>query len=71
MSLTRLHFGVTLLALVLVGLAELGGVYRTDGSSPRVDPTVRENPSSYRPVYVPLGRSSGSGGSSGGWGSGK
>ena len=71
MSLTRLHFVVSLLLLLGAAGLELVGIRPIDGSSPAVNPSVRENPASYRPVYVPLGRSSGSGGSSGGWGSGK
>lgn len=59
-----------LLAVLLVVqiLIELGGVYFVPANPPRDAGSVRENPASYRPLYLPVDRSSGSGG---GWGSGK
>lgn len=43
----------------------------TTGSGERVPESVRANPGSYRPVYIPTYRGGGSGGSGGGWSSGK
>lgn len=54
--------------LVVQILLELGGVYFVPSNTPQDAGSVRENPASYRPIYLPVDRSSGSGG---GWGSGK
>lgn len=58
-----------LFALVVAGMVATGWapVSRPTGAVPE---SVRANPSSYRPVYVPTFRGGG-GGSGGGWSGGK
>jgi hypothetical protein len=54
----------------VVGWMVATGFSPTTGTGERVPESVRANPGSYRPVYIPTYRGSG-GGSGGGWSSGK
>lgn len=69
--LSRLHFALTAAVLLAVGAMEVGRVYLSAPSVAQSNPSVRENPASYRPVYVPVPRGGGGGTSGGGWSGGK
>jgi hypothetical protein len=69
--LSRLHFAFTLLVLLAVGATEVFRIYVAAPPVTQSNPSVRENPASYRPVYVPILRGGSGGGSSGGWSGGK
>ncbi len=59
-------FGAFLVAAILcTGFAPVSAPSRT------VPESVRANPASYRPVYIPTSRGGSGGGSGGGWSGGK
>ena len=65
------HNLLTALGILLVSALLCTGWVPTVGSRESVPESVRANPASYRPVYVPATRGSSSGGSGGGWSGGK
>jgi hypothetical protein len=70
--LFRLHNLCTVFGILVVSLLLCTGWMPTTGSRGQVPESVRANPASYRPVYVPTYRGGGGGGSSGGgWSGGK
>lgn len=72
-SLARLHASFGFVALAIVLLAVVTGWAPTTDTRSQIVPNVRENPASYRPVYVPRTSRGGTSGRStgGGFGSGK
>lgn len=69
--LFKAHNLIGALAALLVSAIVVTGWVPASAPRGQVPESVRANPGSYRPVYIPLFRGGSSGGSGGGWSGGK
>jgi hypothetical protein len=67
----RVHALATFVGVLVVGWIVLTGWAPVQAPGATVPESVRANPASYRPVYIPTSRGGSSGGSGGGWSGGK